>query len=292
MNWKSNLIVAAAFLIVAAPSVAQSAPNSSAPPDQAQLLKSAEAFVRNLFTWGPEFQVKVGPLTPSPSPDFYTAPLEVTINGQSDKGTVYVSKDGMTFLRGEMFSMSEDPFADNRSKLKSEGAPTQGPANAKISVYIFSDFECPHCQLLHNMLKDIVPKYPQVLFVYKDFPLTQIHPWAETAAIGARCALQQSPAAYWTVSDAIFASQDLISATNIWDKLQDFASAANLEPAAFKSCMASPEAKEFVAASHQQGESLGVNGTPAVYVNGRPVTNLTPETIEQFLNFEQSAQTK
>jgi protein-disulfide isomerase len=274
------------------PSHAQSVSNNSTPPDQAQLLKSSEAFVRNLFTWGPEYKVKIGPLTPSPSQDFYTVPLEVTINGQSDTGTVYVSKDGKTFLRGEMFDMSADTFADNRSKLKLEGAPSQGPANAKINLYIFSDFECPHCQLLHNMLKEIVPKYPQVHFVYKDFPLTQIHTWAETAAIGAHCAFQQSPDAYWKVSDSIFASQDLISATNVWDKLLEFATAARLDTDAFKACVASPEAKLAVDNNHQQGESLGIAGTPAVYVNGRPVVNVTVETIEQFLRFEQAAQNK
>jgi protein-disulfide isomerase len=292
MYWKRLPSLALIFFAIAISSLAQSSTNSSTPPDQTQLLKSSETFVRNLFTWGSEYKVKIGPLTPSPSPDFYTVPLEVTINGQSDSGTVFVSKDGKILLRGDMFDMSADPFADNRSKLSAEGDPSQGPPNAKVSLYIFSDFECPHCQLLHNMMKEIVPKYPQVHFVYKDFPLVQIHPWAETAAIGAHCAFQQSPAAYWKVSDAIFASQDLISATNIWDKLKDFAAAARLDTDAFKACMASPEAKQSVDASHQQGESLGINGTPAVYVNGRAVVNVTAETIEQFLNFELAAQRK
>ena len=142
------------------------------------------------------------------------------------------------------------------------------------------------------MLKEIVPKYPQVHFVYKDFPINQIHPWAETAAIGARCAYQQSPAAYWKVSDSIFASQDLISASNVWDKLLEFATAARLDTDAFKACVASPEAKQAIDENHQQGESLGVTGTPAVYVNGRSVANVTIETIEQFLNFEQAFQKK
>lgn len=292
MHRKSIFSFALIFLSIAVPSHAQSSTNNSTPPDQAQILKSSEAFVRNLFTWGPEYKVKIGPLTPSPSQDFYTVSLEVTINGQSDTGTVYISKDGKTFLRGEMFDMSADPFAEYRSKLKPEGAPSQGPANAKVSLYVFSDFECPHCQLLHNMLKEIVPKYPQVHFVYKDFPINQIHPWAETAAIGARCAYQQSPAAYWKVSDSIFASQDLISASNVWDKLLEFATAARLDTDAFKACVASPEAKQAIDENHQQGESLGVTGTPAVYVNGRSVANVTIETIEQFLNFEQAAQKK
>jgi protein-disulfide isomerase len=292
MSCKRFAWIVFACLCVAPQSFGQAPAQSSTPPDQAQILKSSEAFVRNLFTWGSEFKVKVGPLTPSPSPDFYTVPIEVTVNGQTDMGAVYVSKDGKTFLRGDIYSMSADPFADMRSKLDADGSPTQGPATAKVTLFEFSDFECPHCLLLHNMMKDIVAKYPQVRFVYKDFPLIQIHPWAETAAIGARCAYLQSPPAYWKVSDAIFASQDLISATNVWDKLLEFASAARLDADAFKACMVSPDTKKAVDDSHAQGEVLGVNGTPAVYVNGRPIANVTTETIEQFLDFELTAQKK
>ncbi len=284
--------IALACMSMAATSFGQSAPQASTPPDQAQLLKSAEAFIRNVFTWGPEFKLKVGPLTPSPSLDFYTVPIEVTVNGQTDKGSVFISKDGKTFLRGEMFDMTADPFADTRAKLHTAGAPSLGPANAKVTLIEFSDFECPHCAELHNIMKDIEAKYPQLRVVYKDFPLTQIHPWADTAAIGARCAFQQSPAAFWKVYDALFNTQDLISAVNVWDKVIQYASDAGLDADAMKSCMASPEAKKAVDDSHDEGMALGINGTPAVYVNGRLVSNVTAETIAQFIDFELAASKK
>lgn len=286
------LVILAACLPVPALAQSSSAPAASAPsPEQAQLLKAAEAFLRNLFTWGPTYQVKVGPLTPSPSPDFYTVPIEVTVNGQSDKGTVFVSKDGKTFVRGEMFDMSADPFAETRSKLRVDlaGAPTMGPADAKVTLIEFSDFECPHCLELHNILKDIRAKYPQLLIVHKDFPISQIHPWAQTAAIAGRCAFQQSPAVFWKLSDFLFSNQDLISASNVWDKVTQFASDANLDQDAFKSCMASPEAKKAVDDSLQQGVALGITGTPAVYINGRQVLSVTTETISEFIDFELAA---
>jgi protein-disulfide isomerase len=282
-------LVALACISIASSSFGQS-PAQSSQPDQAQLLKSTEAFIRNLFTWGPEYTVKLGPLLPSPSQDFYTVTIEVSINGQTNKGSVYVSRDGKTFLRGDLYSMSADPFAEDRAKLKAGDSPSKGPANARVTLFAFSDFECPHCLELHKIMKDIEAKYPQVRFVYKDFPLTQIHPWAESAAIGARCAFQQSPAAYWKVSDDIFANQDLISATNVWDKLVDFASAARLDADTFKSCMASPEAKKAVDDSQAEGVALGITGTPAVFVNARPVSVVSAESISQFIDFELAAQ--
>src|SRR5690348_14460850 len=98
----------------AGPSTNAAAP---APPGQEQLLKSAESFVRNLFAWGPEFTLHLGPVAQAPSPEFYRVPVEVTYKGQSDHGEIFVSKDGKTMLRGEMFDMGKDPFGENRSKL-------------------------------------------------------------------------------------------------------------------------------------------------------------------------------
>lgn len=291
------IVCALIFLVtcLAATAHAQSSSAAAAPsptPEQAQLLKSAETFLRNLFTWGPSYQVKVGPLTPSPSPDFYTVPIEVSINGQSDKGTVFISKDGKTFIRGEMFNMNADPFAENRSKLHTEGAPSLGPANAKVTLIEFSDFECPHCLELHNVLKDIQAKYPQLRIVHKDFPISQIHPWAETAAIAGRCAFQQSPSAFWKLSDFLFSNQDLISASNVWDKVTQFAGDANLDQDAFKACMASPDAKKAVDDSVQQGQALGITGTPAVYINGRQVLSVTADAISEFIDYELAATKK
>jgi len=284
-----GVVLALIFVAAAPPERAFAQSAAAAPtPEQAQLLKSAEAYLRNLFTWGPTYDVKVGPLTPSPSPDFYTVPIEVTVNGQSDKGTVFVSKDGKTFIRGEMFDMSSDPFADHRAKLRDDlaGAPSIGPADAKVTLVEFSDFECPHCLDLHNILKEIVAKYPQVRIVHKDFPISQIHPWAETAAIAGRCVFQQSPAAFWKLSDYLFQNQDLISTANLWDKVTQFASNAGLDPDAFKACMASPDAKKAVDDSLQQGAALGITGTPAVYVNGRQVFSVTSQTISEFIDYE------
>jgi protein-disulfide isomerase len=275
-----------ALLISAPPAFAQTTSATASAPEQAQILQSTEAFVRNLYAWGPEFKVRFGPMTPSASPDFYFVPIHVTINDQTDTGTVYVSKDGKTFLRGEMYDMSSNPFADNLAHLNLEGNPTLGPANARVTIVEFSDFECPHCRELSRNLKTLGTQYPQVRVVYKDFPLTQIHPWTETASIGARCAYIQSPAAFWKLHDSIFENQDLISTENIWEKLLGFASTAGLDTDAFKACMSSPEAKQAVEANHADGEALNVNSTPTVFVNGRMLVTGDKAALEQYIKYE------
>lgn len=290
------LIIGFAASFAAAPCLAQSSAQPSAstpvPANESQLLKSTEAFLRNLFAWGPQFSVKLGPLAPSASPDFYTVPVRVTYTGQTDEGTVYVSKDGKSLLRGDMFNTSADPFAADRAKIHLDGNPSIGPADARVTVVEYSDFQCPHCRELYVNLKTIEPQYPQVRFVFKDFPITQIHPWAETAAIGARCAFMQSPAAFWTVHNSIFDNQDVISAENVYEKLVEYAGQAGLDADSFKACLASDAAKKAVEANRDEGVALGVNSTPTVYVNGRPAIGGDKNMIEQFIKFELAAHPK
>jgi len=277
------------MVCLAAPTRSQAPSATAAQPalaERAQIIHSCESFIRNLFTWGPDYKIKLGPLAASPAPEFYSLPVEVTYNGQSESATFYVSKDGKTFIRGEMFDIAADPFAANRGKLKIEGNPSKGPANARVTIVEFSDFECPHCREIHKVLQSVEAHYPQIRLVYKDFPLTQLHPWAETAAIGARCAFEQSPASFWKVHDLVFDNQDTISASNVYDELVGFAGQAGLDTDSFKSCLSSPEAKQAVEANHQDGVALNVTSTPTLFINGRTLAGGDLNTIEQFIDFE------
>lgn len=261
-------------------------PPNSEVPNQRQLEKKLEAYLRNLFAWGPAFGVKLGPFTDAIMPGFYQVQIQVTYNGQPDTGIVYFSKDGKYFMRGELNDVAVDPFAENRSKLHIDGNPSKGPADAPVTVVEFSDFECPHCRELSRTLKDIEPKYPQVRFVFKDFPLVQIHPWAMTAALAARCAYTHSADAFWKIQEAIFDNQDIISADNAWDKLQAFALQAGISGDAFRSCAAAPETRQAVDANIADARALKVTSTPTVYVNGRPLVGGGKDLLEQFISYE------
>jgi protein-disulfide isomerase len=298
MSCRNVLLGAFALLLMALPSTGQASKPAADPrssvvptsPADAALLKSTEVFVRKLFAWGPEIKVTLGPLAQSPAADFYVVPVEVTLNGHKENGEVYVSKDGKTLLRGQIYDMQANPFADNVARIRLDGSPSTGPEDAKVTVVEYADFECPHCRELYESLQGIEAKYSQVRFVYKNFPLTTIHAWAETAALGARCAYEQSPTAFWKVHDAIFDDQDAISPENVWDKLVSFASQAGLNGDMFKACLSSADAQKAVDAEHAEGVSLGVDSTPTVFVNGRPLAGGDPQTLVQYIEFELAAQ--
>jgi protein-disulfide isomerase len=277
----------AILVAMAAFTAAAQQPASSSSSANQQLLNKVESYLRTLFAWDSSYQVKLGPLGPSKIPDAFEVPVKVTDGkGQSETGTVYVTKDGRYMFRGEIRDLNADPFAANVAKLHVEGFPSKGPADAKVTAVEFSDFECPHCREMFEILKVVEPEFPQVRFVFKDFPLTAIHPWAMTAALGARCAYQASPEAYWKFQDSVFTNQNAITADNAWDQITAYATAAGVSADSLHACMASPDTKKFIDDEIAEGKSLPVESTPTFFINGRPVINADKPALETLLRFE------
>jgi len=244
-----------------------------------------EKYLRNLYAWGPSYDVKVGPSKSSPIPELLEVPVTVSMGGQSDTAVVYVSKAGNFLFRGELTDMSADPFADVRSKLHVGMSPSMGPENAKVTLYEFADFECPSCRQLDLVLRELLPSHPEVRLVFKHYPLTEIHPWAMTAAIASQCAFQQSPAAFWKIHDAIFDAQEAISPSNAWDKLLDLATQVGVDTTTYKACMANPETANQVKATIEEGHALTISATPTTFVNARRVVGPDKSTIEAYIAF-------
>lgn len=290
------------FLMMLLPAAlaAQTAP--AAPPSQAPgpqtgassaavglIQKKLEAYLRKLYAWGPSFRLKIGPLNDAPVAGFYEVSLEVTTGDQSDTAVFYVSKDGRYLLRGDLQDMAADPLAALRAKIHLDNSPSKGPANARVVVVEYADFQCPTCRQLHQTLRALAPNYREVRFVFKDFPLVQIHPWAMTAAIAGHCAYEQKNEAFWKLHDAIFDAQELISPENVWQKLLDFAGQAGLDTTALRACMASPQAKQAVMENVAEGQALKIANTPTVFVNGRRMIGSDRNLLEQYLQYELAA---
>jgi protein-disulfide isomerase len=288
----SAFLILTAFQLPAPAQTTSGAEKSTAPktPDSSPakpgtVESRVEKYLRNLYAWGPEFDIKVGPTKPSPIADLLEVPVTVSMGGQSDTAVVYVSKAGNFLLRGELTDMSVDPFADIRSKLHVGNSPSMGPEDAKVTLIEFADFECPSCRQLDLVLRELLPQHPEVRLVFKHYPLTDIHPWAMTAAIASQCAFQQSPSAFWKMHDAIFDAQDVISPSNVWDKMQDLAAHLGLNPDLYKSCMINPETKSEVTSTIEEGHALTITATPTTFINGRRIVGPDKSLINQYIAF-------
>jgi protein-disulfide isomerase len=266
------------------PPAQHTAPSTAQP--NAAIQEKIEAYLRNLYAWGPNFKLKFEPLRDTPIPNLYEVKVEVSADGQGDTATFYVTKDGHFLIRAELEDITTDPAAKIRKQISLGGYPAKGPADAKVVLVEYADYECPSCRQLDTVLRALLPTQPQVRLIYKDFPLTQIHPWAMTAAIAGRCAYQQNPTAFWKFHDLLYDNQTIISPENAYQKMQDYATQSGLDASTLKTCMADPKSQEDIQKSMSEGESLHINNTPTIFVNGRRLIGPDAATLQQFIRYD------
>ena len=257
-----------------------------APPSPSAIQKTVEAFLRNYFALGPDITIVVGAPKSLGSSGLSELPIEVKTPEGSDDLKMYVTADGRYLLRGEINDLTTDPLAENLAKIDTKGAPVFGDPKAAITIVEYADFECPVCRNFHDAIRALLPKYPQVKLIFRDFPLDAIHPWARTASLAGRCAYQQDPKAFWKLYDLIYDNQEIISASDVFDKMMDYAARASLNTDTFKSCLSGPQATAEVDASLANGKVMDVRSTPTLFVNGRRLVGGDPHTLQQYIDFE------
>jgi predicted DsbA family dithiol-disulfide isomerase len=162
-------------------------------------------------------------------------------------------------------------------------APTAGGTRAAVELVEFSDFECPYCRTFTATLKQVLGAYgDRVRLVYRQMPIPSLHPQAFRAAEASLCAHEQGR--FWDFHDALFADQ----ASNTDPRLSHLAARLQLDTAAFDECLASGRRADQVRADMREGTRVGVNGTPALFVNGRPLPAgaLPYETVAEAIDAE------
>ncbi len=172
-----------------------------------------------------------------------------------------------------------------RSEVSVQGAPAMGPANAPVTLIEFSDFHCPFCRNVQPALDGLKAKYgSKVRFVFRDFPLDNLHPQARAAAEASHCADEQGK--FWPFHDKLFRSDADGSAT----ALAKMAKEAGLDEKAFAACQTSGKYKASVQASAQEGAALGITGTPTFFINGRILVGAQDaETFSRMIEEELAA---
>ncbi len=156
-----------------------------------------------------------------------------------------------------------DPY---RLEVAAVDAPSKGAADPKITLIEFSDFECPFCGRVNPSLAQVMETYgDSVQVVFRQFPLESIHPNARKAAEAALCAEEQGK--FWEMHDLLFAEQKELGV----DQLKDKAVRLELDTEAFNACLDSGRKTEIVDRDLQAGSAVGVTGTPAMFINGRPL---------------------
>src|SRR5258708_7705163 len=265
------------FLLICLGCSAQLAPT--------ELTQRIERQLRASYSVPPTVKVIVSPLRASEFANYDA--VTVTFDGDGKKQTYEFlrSKDQKTLVRLTKMDLSKDPYAEVMKKIDVKGRPVRGNSNAKVVVVNYDDFQCPYCSRVHETLfPELLKEYgDRVAFIYKDFPLSEIHPWAIHAAVNANCLAAQSNDAYWDFADSTHANRQTVNSEKGLDNqfaaldhtTLSEASKFHLDAAKLQSCI-KDQKDAAVKASVKEGESLGVSGTPTMFVNGEMLDGARP----------------
>jgi len=162
---------------------------------------------------------------------------------------------------------------DSRFTVADEGNPSIGPEDAAVVIVEFSDFNCSFCgRWATETLNPLVEAYgDRVRFVYRDFPI--LAETSVTAALAGECAHEQD--LFWEYHDLLFANRGNFSQ----EALIGYASELGLDTEDFTACLEEQRHINSVAADAREAQSLGVRGTPAFFINGRPISGAQPYDV-------------
>jgi protein-disulfide isomerase len=254
----------------------------SLPPDTAT---KVERHIRAYYNLPADVQVTLGPLKPSEFPNYDS--LQITLNNSERKQQVdfLLSKDGNQLIRITKLDLTRDPYNEVMKKINTSGRPARGNKEAKVVAVNYDDFECPYCSRMHQTLfPEIFKEYgDRVLFIYKDYPLIEIHPWAVHAAVNANCLVAQNNDAYWDYADYLHANRKEVDSVQgsearaaVLDKLaMDQGQKHNLDIAKLQACVKAQN-EDAVRASMKEADGLGVSATPTMFINGQKVDGAVP----------------
>ena len=155
-------------------------------------------------------------------------------------------------------------------KVEVGKAPSRGPKNAPITVVVFSDFECPYCSKVEPNIAQLEKDFPgKIKVVWKDFPLS-FHQNARPAAIAARVAGEEGK--FWQMHEKLFQNQRALDRAS----LERYAQEIGLDVAKLKNALDTNKYNADIDADMKSGAAVGVQGTPATFINGRKVSGAVP----------------
>jgi len=244
-----------------------------------------------MFGYDPTYTWKVVDIRPSEVSGLAEVGIVISSPKGSSPNRLLVTPDGKHIISGEILPFGAKPFDEAQEKLqKGVNGPSKGPAKAPVLLVEFSDLQCPHCKEAAPGIDQLLAQEPDAHFVFQNFPLPS-HNWAEKAADYVDCVGRGSGGneAVWKFIQKTYDDQANITESNADEKLKANVTAAGASAEEVSACAAKPDTKTRVEASLALGKSVGVNGTPALFINGRLVSANAPlDTLKKIVDFEAS----
>jgi protein-disulfide isomerase len=230
--------------------------------------------------------VTLGPAFKTPITGLLARQLTVKNDqGQSITAMIFFDKNEDKAIIGQYLDLGAEPWGRvNMGAVTLDDRPTQGPADALVTIVEFADFECPFCAHAFSVIEALVNSTykGKVKVIFKAYPLN-VHPWAIKAAEAAECARLQNPATFWDFARYFYTNQGSINVNNLQDNVDKLAKEHKLDAPSLKACMANPQTEARIKQDQLDGNSIHVSSTPTFFVNGIPVVGLPDGKILEFV---------
>lgn len=207
-------------------------------------------------------------------------PISIIISALILAGTIAYTQNPQQISRSQTGIGSSISQGDQKQEGSTEKFTIgdkdhiRGDSSAPVTIVEYSDFQCPFCSRFHPTVQQILADYPdQVRWVYKHFPLDQIHPQARPAAEASECVFEQKGNdGFWQFADGLFENQSRLGES----LYKELAGDLSLNTDQFNDCVSSRKYKDKVEADYQEGIKAGVRGTPGSFVNGESIPGAVP----------------
>jgi protein-disulfide isomerase len=237
-----------------------------------------EQRIRGVYKQQAPPKLSVGGFKPSPYPDFQEGTLTLGEGASKQDRMLLLTRDGKHLIMSDLFSLAVDPQQQALRGISLRDEPTQGPANAPVTIVEYADLECPTCARMNEFLEtQVVPRYgDKVRIVFKEYPLP-FHDWSRTAAIACQCAYELNPSTFVPLRTAIFRNQQQINITNVRDTVLNYGEQVGLDRVKLSGCLDAQSSFPRIQRDMAEAKRLDVNQTPTVFINGRMLLGLPSE---------------
>lgn len=254
-----------------------------APAPDPTLTRHIEVLIRSQYNLPADVNVTLGQRSPSQFNGYDKLPVTLSKGAKSQVVDFLISTDNSKLAQLQSFDLNKIPALN----IDVAGRAIRGNPAAKVTVINFDDLECPYCARMHQTLfPATLDRYKdKVRFIYKDDPLTELHPWAMHAAVDANCLAAQSGTVYWTYVDYLHShgqeitgeDRNLAKSFDALDRIaRQQATLGKLDGTKLDACLAKQDETQ-IKASVKEADALGVDGTPALFIEGERISGAVPE---------------
>lgn len=278
---RNNLVVFGIFLFLVLVAGGCKAQNTGSAALSSEVTRRIETEIRSRYSVPPRVNISLSTPEASDIPGYDKLIVTFTHDEKKTTFDFLISKDRQTLARLEKIDISQDLM----SKINVKGRPVRGSSTAKVTIVNFDDFQCPFCARMHaTLFPNLMNAYSgRVKVIYKDYPLVEIHPWAMHAAIDANCLADQNNDAYWHFADQVHGNAKAIAGgspadafVNLDKEALDAGEKYHLDEQKLKACVQKSD-ESAVRASMAEGDKLGVDSTPTLFINGQKISGVVPD---------------